>query len=766
MKKFAKISFLFLFTFGVFLGPVSAVWAQTEPPVTQVQLGDTNADYTNRLQNCIFGGEGGTFAGCLVQGAYLILQLSGKFAEYSGKLLDIFIAYSLDSNSYAEANGDFVNQGWGVIRDIANVAFIFTLLYIAIRHILQTGSSDTKKLLTSLIVAALLINFSLFFSKVIIDGGNILARAFYNNIEIANDDYTGGEGVKTISQALVAKVNPQVILGSDLFKPEQAPGVQAGTMTIGYSFFVIALATFVNVTIGIVFLSTFLLFAARVIGLWFLMIFSPLAFVSLALPGGGSFLGQFGWSGWIKNIMKLSFMAPVFLFFLFLLVMFLSIVTSESIVAGTTDTTHRIMGVLIPFIAIVVILQRAKSIAGDMAGEFGEGLTSAVGKVLGKTLAIGGAGAGLALGGAAYLGRSTIGAGASERLASGKNQENVRRYNLMAQDSSNKARLATSEAERRQHESDARKARRMASWNASKVKRDSYLKEKATFDVRRSTMLQKAGGAVNSGLENVSKGAVGEKLKLDFGKGSEKTQGKYEKEVSKERLATAQLYSTEKGQADGNKTLGSIKDAAEKGLGSKDEILTNIDKYMREIIDSYHFSDSEKEEKLKNAKLWQEAVNSAQTDKDIKDINQGGEVVVNVIGSDGKPNGETKIIKFEAPGSSTKVIQSERESFADQTGYSNIIGLKLREKAKEKLMNSIRKGDKPDSTKDMIAKLAKEAGIKVDDGHGKEKDDHGGGKGGKDDHAHPPAPKPAAPAPSAPSGGGGGGGGGGHAPGH
>lgn len=773
MKKFWKVLFVSMFVFGVFLGPVSAVLAQTEPP-SQAELASGETDYTTRLQNCIFGGEGGTFAGCLVQGAYLILQLSGKFAEYSGKLLDIFIAYSLDSNAYgSEANGNFVEQGWGVIRDIANVAFIFTLLYIAIRHILQMGSSDTKKLLTSLIVAALLINFSLFFSKVIIDGGNILARAFYNNIEVANDDYTGGVGVKTISQALVAKVNPQVILGSELFRPEQAPGLQAGTMTIGYSFFVIALATFVNVTIGIVFLSTFLLFAARVIGLWFLMIFSPLAFVSLALPGGGSFLGQFGWSGWIKNIMKLSFMAPVFLFFLFLLVMFLSIVTSESIMAGSTDTTHKIMGVLIPFIAIVVILQRAKSIAGDMAGEFGEGLTKAVGKALGGALAVTGAGAGLALGTAAMAGRKFVGGAATRELASGVNQKRVSELNRLAKAAEARARAGDIGA--------AAQALDYRQRSMEAAKRVSTLKSRSesSFDVRRSEFLQKQvlGSKLGKGIggfvgDRYSDAFGGEKLKLDFGKAKDTSIKKQEDERKKKALDEAKLYDTG-GQSEQNIAL--LGYAARKGIAARDEVIEHLDRYAREIRSDTTLTAQESAQMMETIHKWGERANSATTDEEmaqiikgvnVRKIDENGNVVLD---DKGEPVMDLRGTESESKRSATQA----RNAFADvveareqNTNIVNFYGMNPTPQTEPHyssvVADAIRRGEKNDDSKALLKKAAEAAGLKFSDDHGdddKGKGGHGGGKGGGG--AHPPAPKPSAPAPSAPSGGGGGGHGGG-----
>src|SRR3989344_4382648 len=73
-----------------------------------------------------------------------------------------------------------VDSGWVVFRDVANMLFIFILLYIAIATILNVA--DTKKMLTTVIVTALLVNFSLFLTKVVVDASNIVALAFYNKI--------------------------------------------------------------------------------------------------------------------------------------------------------------------------------------------------------------------------------------------------------------------------------------------------------------------------------------------------------------------------------------------------------------------------------------------------------------------------------------------------------------------------------------------------------------------------------------------------------
>lgn len=426
MKKISLILIIFSLISGVFFRVEPFVHLAHADDVSSTDFSEP--DYTDRLEECgVIPGMSGSFEGCLIRGFYyIVLVPSGWFASLAGSLFDYFVQYSIDSTSYKGGNGQFVEQGWTLIRDIANIIFIFTLLYIAIRHILQMGNSDTKRLLTSLIVAALLINFSLFFTRVIIDSGNILARAFYNNIDVQNDV---NPDQKSISAALIGKVNPQKVLGSNLFTPQYVSGESgSAVLSPGYSFFIMAIAALVNITIGIVFLSTFLLFVARVIGLWFMMIFSPIAFASRALPGEGKFLGQFGWSGWLDTTLKLSFMAPVFLFFLFLLIMFLQIVFSA---APDADSTHKLMDVMIPFIVIIVVLNRAKKISNDMAGEFGSALKSAVSKTAGYTLGA----AGLALGGAAIASRYTVGRAAasvsrSERVANMRQSDNFFTRNL------------------------------------------------------------------------------------------------------------------------------------------------------------------------------------------------------------------------------------------------------------------------------------------------------------------------------------------------
>lgn len=532
-----------MFFVATFLRPVSVVFAQTPTSTTSdldvatnpATTGEVAQDYEKRLMTCNIT-SGPEFVACFVWAFYyLVLYPSGKLAEVTAALLDFFIAYSLDSNSYVGNNGDFIGKGWSIIRDIANVSFIFILLYIAIRHILQMGSSNTKKLLVSLIIAALLINFSMFFSKIVIDAGNVLARVFYNNIEIVNpppDQQGDNSKGKAITVALAEHISPQKILSAPIFDAGNitAQGVPRGKMPNGYAFFILAIAAFINITVSLVFLSTFLLFAARTIGLWFMMIFSPIAFASIAIPGAGSFLGQFGWNGWKDNILKLSFMAPIFMFFLFLAIMFLQIALAQDTPANSSSPEiNTLMGVLIPFIVIIVILKQAKKVAVDMSGEVGKGLTKAFGVIAGVAAVA-------ATGGTAFVARATVGRAASGLLQRGNLESKIADAETRGKDQN------LSGAARWKARQEAIGLRAMQS-RAQKL-RDS------SFDIRNADKSKMLGGFVGFAAGSLGKNLVRPTMKdiggSDFnaGKGSKESRGKFEDEKEKEKLKRAEELST------------------------------------------------------------------------------------------------------------------------------------------------------------------------------------------------------------------------------
>ncbi|MFA6397776.1 MAG: hypothetical protein WDK96_02950 [Candidatus Paceibacterota bacterium] len=380
---------------------------------------------SDTLPECgIFPPNAGTkFAGCFVNLFYYIVFVPiSAVTWFSAVVLDFFTNYTISSEAY---RSPFVENGWGIIRDVCNIFFIFVLLYISIKTIIW-GTSGTKKLITTLVVVSILINFSLFTSKVIIDASNGLARIFYTNIEAkdtsgANTDQAK-EG-KSVSVAIVSQSNPQKILAQEKWQSmkDNSPGKYLGNFTL-----ILIIAIILCAVMIYVFLTVGFLFLARVVGLWFAMIFSPLAFLSYAAPVS---LPGLGHKDWWKNLMEQAFMAPIFIFLLYLILMFLN---PENFIkleyTKTASAGQDIMTTVISFAFIMFMLIKARTIAKNYSGEVGKAVLSAA-------AAVGGVALGAATGGVAMAGRATVGRAAGRTLegeAGEKLREKAASGNIMA----------------------------------------------------------------------------------------------------------------------------------------------------------------------------------------------------------------------------------------------------------------------------------------------------------------------------------------------
>ncbi len=399
----------------------------TPPPAdssTNVTAGNTPpADSV--LPECWKGITGGILSipGCIAQGIYYLLFMPTSFIfALTGEFFDWTFAYSVNDASYRTT---FVVQGWGIVRDFCNMFFIFVLLYAAFGTILNIGGHfKTRSVVVSVIVVGLLINFSLFTTQVIIDASNILARVFYNsNAIVITKGSTAANGVTTstvdvgpngelpLSAALVNKVNPQnlIIHSKDVGAISSADNkantnITTDTETLGTGTFILVtlLAVAVNIVGLIVFLSVGLIFVSRVIGLWFAMIFAPLMFFSYTIPALGD-LEMIGHKKWWPETLKLAFLAPIFIFFMYLILKFLNTGLDLIQSNGQGGGINFVMSIVIPFVFIMVLLWKAKDIATTMSGKLGQSITGGIAAV--GSLAIGGA----ALG-AAAIGRNTAGA--------------------------------------------------------------------------------------------------------------------------------------------------------------------------------------------------------------------------------------------------------------------------------------------------------------------------------------------------------------------
>jgi len=387
----------------------------------------------------------GSPMGCIAQGFYYVLFMPSSYLfALAGTFFDYTFSYSVQDSSYRSS---FVVQGWGLVRDFCNIFFIFVMLYIAIGTILSLHGFKTKETIINVVIIGLFINFSLFAAQVIIDASNITARVFYNSDAIKITEKgangvteatpllkVGDGGIIPLSAAIVNKVNPQnMILHSGKITQIPDKGGASSTdenpanMDASTFILIVIMASAVNIVGLTVFFTIGFLFVARVIGLWLAMIMAPLAFFTYILPQLEG-VKMIGWKNWWPETLKLAFLAPVFIFFMYLILKFLSmdLISDAMSKSMSTDGLAYFAATLIPFVFIIILMLKAKNIAVGMSGEFGE-MATKLGSSVGGMVLGGAAGAG------AMVMRRTIGA-AGDKLATSEFAKNNGRFGRMLGD--------------------------------------------------------------------------------------------------------------------------------------------------------------------------------------------------------------------------------------------------------------------------------------------------------------------------------------------
>ncbi len=625
--------------------------------------------------------------GCVGQIVYFIVFKPTSFVmALAGEIMDWGIGYSIDSNSYPVSGHSFVTDGWRVMRDLANIFFIFILVFIAITTII---GKKNDRFIGMVILVALTINFSLFMTKVIVDFGNIASRFFYNQISVTNTQNqqqitSSSSNYKSISYGFAATFNPL-----KLFKgltPQTSISTSGGTTNVGLtdeqyaSFFALfsLVGAVVNLVAAFVFFSLAWLFIARVAGIWLAMIFAPLAFLSLALPVQPSIAGKgaakyMNFNSWIKSLLEMAVMPAIAMLMIFLILSFLKSNFLGQLGSSTT-TTGMFMSVLLPLLVISILLLKTKETAQSMSGDFG----AAMGKV---GSFVGGAAVGLATGGVAIAGRNLAGrmAGsiASEKVreAAAKGDKGAMRRVQLADSMKN----ATFDARNTVAGNWASKNTGMDFKNKGLAKAANFAGNIAGYEKDYFTT---KGGA--KGMQDRTKKAELEKAKLlEVDKDSPQAKAWGKKFADEEVKVKAQEEKTKEAteeQKESSKKLAEqqkkVKEMEESGKYKPDDIAMLIEKNKIEALEK------ELELKKKITEKEKENLKAAEKNRDINDIKE--------------------------------INKTRRNSYADQVEAG--VGNKYTEKNAVAAANAIRtnekiKSEKPlDKIKDILKDLEKEEG--------------------------------------------------------
>ena len=126
--------------------------------------------------------------------AYFVMTVSAWILGLVGLAFDAVMNFTV-VNMKTNLNGiKIINEGWADIRDIGNLIFIFMAIYLGVQEIIGLNAGKIKILVRNLIIVGLLVNFSLFFTQLLIDASNILTISFYNLVlhvvSTTNDSFT------------------------------------------------------------------------------------------------------------------------------------------------------------------------------------------------------------------------------------------------------------------------------------------------------------------------------------------------------------------------------------------------------------------------------------------------------------------------------------------------------------------------------------------------------------------------------------------------
>ncbi len=369
-NRILRTGILGFFVLAVFLAPVSIFiqWSSSEKLVSfghgvvSAQQEAQDSGLAAKIGNSIMNAVG-----------YSVLEFSAMFTRFGGLFFETALKYTVFEmgKSVQGSLSKTIDTLWSLIRDICNLAFIFGFIYIGIRTIIDPDSATMKRFLSRIIIGALLINFSLFFAKAIIDFSNFTAYQVYNSMVIDS----GG----SLSATVVDSLRLVTFYNSQTGKTPLEKNNNFSTFVGGSLFLLIT---------AFVFFAGALLLVVRFITLVLIMVASPILFAATVFPQTEHFAKDL----WSKLVSQ-SFFAPVYL-----LLILISIKITQGVgLSGSANFSKDFfsfennVSALLNFAIIIFFMISSLIIAtkmgikgGDMAVKFAGGMSFGLAARMGR----------------------------------------------------------------------------------------------------------------------------------------------------------------------------------------------------------------------------------------------------------------------------------------------------------------------------------------------------------------------------------------------
>ncbi len=259
---------------------------------------------------CMFVDGVMQFAGKLFATFFFVgVQLFGIFLGWIAAFFNTAAIVTVFQFSRYFGNSEGLLLAWGILRDLANITLLFGFVFIGVATILGIQKYAATKALPTLIMFAVLLNFSLFITEATIDISNAIGASFFSQAggtecgfaydfkECAGRGISGQimatAGISSIFDTNAWMQNFNNIVNAD-------NGIAAAILYLGILALIIVLT-------AVMFAGAIIL-VSRAVTLMLIMVTSPIGFAGMAVPGLNKVAKQW-WDALIENVI----FAPVFI---------------------------------------------------------------------------------------------------------------------------------------------------------------------------------------------------------------------------------------------------------------------------------------------------------------------------------------------------------------------------------------------------------------------------------------------------------------------
>ena len=248
------------------------------------------------------------------------------------------------------AGSDTVIKYWNVIRNLVNSLAVLILLIAGVAIMLQYEPTtyNLQSVLRKLIIAIVLVNFSILVIQLAIDVANVVAMGGYFMLNQAfENDSSGLSNASSAIGALTAAITTMIVAAA-------ASGFSGFLAIIIFVFAILILLIYVTYKIAVQYYF-------RLVALWICVILAPAAFAARVLPGTASYFGKW------KNILVGTLVAQLALS-LMLGLSLAMIVAVKTTGSGTEAFLAVIASFVLLYMSTKVPNKAAAMMGSDLAG--------------------------------------------------------------------------------------------------------------------------------------------------------------------------------------------------------------------------------------------------------------------------------------------------------------------------------------------------------------------------------------------------------------